>query len=89
MPPWLHPPSSASGILTPAELDFVCLLRMTIWLVFIPAVAVLIVVMIIGSSRTEDVKEGSEMETGVEKGDGEEKMRVRTGSGRVGVWRGE
>lgn len=62
---------------------------MTIWLVFIPAVAVLIVVMIMGSSRTEDVNESSEMETGVEKGDGEERMKVRKGSGSVGVWRGE
>lgn len=62
---------------------------MTIWLVFIPAVAVLIVVLMMGSSRTEDVNEGSEMETGVEKGDGEEKMKVRKECGSVGVWRGE
>lgn len=96
MLPWLLEPGSAVGGSTPAELDFMCLLRetcMAVWLVFTATVAVLIVVVVLMGScagaETGDVNEGGEMERGIGKVDGEEEMRVRKGRGSVGVWRGE
>lgn len=92
MLPWLLEPGSAVGGSTPAELDFMCLLRETVmaaWLVFIAAVAVLVVVVVVmmgscAGAETGDVNEGGEMEKGIGKVDGEEEMRVKKGRGSVG-----
>lgn len=66
---------------------------MAVWLVFIAAVAGLIVVVVMMGScagaETGGVNEGGEMEKGIGKVDGGEEMRVKKGRGSVGVWRGE
>ena len=59
---------------------------------FIPAVAVLVVVVRMASRtapRTRDVNEESEMEKGGKWGGEEEAVVLRRGSGSVGVWRVE
>lgn len=74
MLPWLLEPGSAVGGSTPAELDFMCLLRetcMAAWLVFIAAVAVLVVVVVLMGScagaETGDVNEGVRWRRGLER----------------------
>lgn len=95
MSPWLLLPESGTGI-SPAALDLTYLSRdtcwMILWLFFIPAVAVLFVVVRMASSigtRSKGVDEGSEMEKGSVNENGKEGVVLRRGSGSGGVWRVE
>ena len=96
MSPWLLLPGSAIGI-SPAEPDLAFLLQDTyrmVWVIFVPAVAILFVVVGMASrvgARTRDANEGSEMEKGMqgEAVGGEMRLRKGSGSGCGGVWRVE
>lgn len=65
---------------------------MMIWLIFIPAIASVVAVIKMASrtgGRRGEVDEVSEMEKGMKREVVEEEMRLRRGSGGVGVWRVE